>query len=114
MMKLNKEKKKSPRFVNLIFQNSIRHNLSLNRYFVRLARKENESGKGSFWRLDESCEEKLIDHAYRHRKQRQSSSSSSIPLISPSNIKHEFVGGFSSGKSFRMSFSFRSGPMIFF
>ena len=55
-------------------QNSIRHNLSLNRYFVRLARKENESGKGSFWRLDEACEEKLIDHAYRHRKQRQTSS----------------------------------------
>ncbi|CAF4692414.1 unnamed protein product, partial [Rotaria magnacalcarata] len=34
------------------WQNSIRHNLSLNRYFIRLARKENESGKGSFWRLD--------------------------------------------------------------
>ncbi|UJR27282.1 hypothetical protein I4U23_008577 [Adineta vaga] len=55
------------------WQNSIRHNLSLNRYFIRLARKENESGKGSFWRLDETCEEKLIDHAFRHRKQRGNS-----------------------------------------
>ncbi|CAF3507135.1 unnamed protein product [Adineta steineri] len=55
------------------WQNSIRHNLSLNRYFIRLARKENESGKGSFWRLDETCEEKLVDHAFRHRKQRGNS-----------------------------------------
>lgn len=55
------------------WQNSIRHNLSLNRYFIRLARKENDSGKGSFWRLDETCEEKLIDHAFRHRKQRGNS-----------------------------------------
>jgi hypothetical protein len=54
-------------------QNSIRHNLSLNRYFVRLARKDNESGKGSFWRLDQTCEDKLIDHAFRHRKQRANS-----------------------------------------
>ena len=40
-----------------------------------MARKENESGKGSFWRLDETCEEKLIDHAFRHRKQRGNSTS---------------------------------------
>ncbi|CAF1397842.1 unnamed protein product [Rotaria magnacalcarata] len=59
------------------WQNSIRHNLSLNRYFIRLARKENETGKGSFWRLDETCEEKLIDHAFRHRKQRRNSMSMS-------------------------------------
>ncbi|CAF1254240.1 unnamed protein product [Adineta steineri] len=67
------------------WQNSIRHNLSLNRYFIRLARKENESGKGSFWRLDQTCEEKLIDHAFRHRKQRTNSNH----ILINSNIKHE-------------------------
>ncbi|CAF1237374.1 unnamed protein product [Rotaria magnacalcarata] len=67
------------------WQNSIRHNLSLNRYFIRLARKENESGKGSFWRLDQTCEEKLIDHAFRHRKQRGSSTNTSTH----SNAKNE-------------------------
>ncbi|CAF3082531.1 unnamed protein product [Rotaria sp. Silwood2] len=67
------------------WQNSIRHNLSLNRYFIRLARKENDSGKGSFWRLDQTCEEKLIDHAFRHRKQRGNSTNTSIN----SNIKNE-------------------------
>jgi forkhead box protein K len=62
------------RISNIFFlQNSIRHNLSLNRYFIRLARKDNESGKGSFWRLDQACEDKLIDHAFRHRKQRANS-----------------------------------------
>ncbi|CAF1449004.1 unnamed protein product [Rotaria sp. Silwood1] len=67
------------------WQNSIRHNLSLNRYFIRIARKENESGKGSFWRLDQTCEEKLIDHAFRHRKQRRNS----INISNNSTIKHE-------------------------
>ncbi|CAF1085796.1 unnamed protein product [Rotaria sordida] len=67
------------------WQNSIRHNLSLNRYFIRLSRKENESGKGSFWCLDQTCEEKLIDHAFRHRKQR----GNSINTLINSNIKNE-------------------------
>ena len=51
-------------------QNSIRHNLSLNRYFVKVARSQEESGKGSFWRIDPGSESMLIDQAYRRRRQR--------------------------------------------
>lgn len=52
------------------WQNSIRHNLSLNRYFIKVPRSQEEPGKGSFWRIDPSSEGKLIDQAFRKRRPR--------------------------------------------
>jgi forkhead box protein K len=54
------------------WQNSIRHNLSLNRYFIKVPRSQDEPGKGSFWRIDPLSEIKLIDQSYRKRRQRAS------------------------------------------
>ncbi|XP_055318299.1 forkhead box protein K1-like isoform X2 [Sitodiplosis mosellana] len=54
------------------WQNSIRHNLSLNRYFIKVARSQDEPGKGSFWRIDPNSESKLIDQSYKKRRQRGS------------------------------------------
>ncbi|XP_055922203.1 forkhead box protein K1-like isoform X2 [Eupeodes corollae] len=54
------------------WQNSIRHNLSLNRYFIKVARSQDEPGKGSFWRIDPTSEAKLIDQSYKKRRQRGS------------------------------------------
>ncbi|XP_051941157.1 forkhead box protein K1 [Hippocampus zosterae] len=52
------------------WQNSIRHNLSLNRYFLKVARSQDEPGKGSFWRVDSASEGKLVEQAFRKRRQR--------------------------------------------
>jgi forkhead box protein K len=67
------------------WQNSIRHNLSLNRYFVKVPRNQEEPGKGSFWRIETSNETKLLDQAYRRRRKRENSGNSNSNTNTNSN-----------------------------
>ncbi|KAF7262558.1 hypothetical protein EG68_00174 [Paragonimus skrjabini miyazakii] len=52
------------------WQNSVRHNLSLNRHFIKIPRSQDDHGKGCFWRIDPVFEQKLLTLAFRKRRSR--------------------------------------------
>ncbi|CAG8540807.1 7047_t:CDS:2 [Paraglomus brasilianum] len=85
------------------WQNSIRHNLSLNKAFMKVPRKVNEPGKGAFWSIDPNNEGQLCNGAYKKKRptSRKRSSSTVSYVKSPRaklpNITIEHCSRFFSG-----------------
>ncbi|KAM6183215.1 forkhead box protein I2 [Erethizon dorsatum] len=61
------------------WQNSIRHNLSLNDCFKKVPRDENDPGKGNYWTLDPNCEKMFDNGNFRRKRKRRGESSTALP-----------------------------------
>ncbi|KAG9296346.1 hypothetical protein G9A89_014938 [Geosiphon pyriformis] len=63
------------------WQNSIRHNLSLNKAFIKVPRNDTEPGKGSFWTIDPESEAQFLNGVYK-RNRRMATTPKSLRLES--------------------------------
>ncbi len=68
-------------------QNSIRHNLSLNKCFQKVARRKDEPGKGGFWRINPEYSHMFVNGVFKKRRPGSSAGSSGTgsptPVVSP-------------------------------
>lgn len=71
-------------------QNSIRHNLSLNKCFKKVPRQKDEPGKGGFWQIDPQYADMFVNGIFKRR--RMSSNQYSSSTNRPSKVVQGYQG----------------------